>query len=592
MATLADITLRQDAFTEIRSNVSVPIGTALYVTNKNNVKPVLIYVSDTPPGDAETSGMELLPGESTIIPRDVDGVFIRALRGSSILGVSTSAILTSRMVPGASALEDAFIEIGDTTSLRVSSTSATTAFGELATAQAMPVVQITGQYGIRSDVITPTITSGTATTQDAKFVASTGTDPAGLAAILTAKEIAYKAGQGLSDRFTALFSAGQPNSTQQAGFITSESAFAFGYNGSDFGILHAKGGDLEQQLLTLTTPAAGSESATVTVDGNAYTVNLTSGTLEFNAFEISNSLSSQVPGYVFTSNGATITALAQVPDLGSGAFLFSSSTAAGGWVEIVAGILPVETWVNKVDWNVNPNIVVNPQLGNVYQIQVQYLGFGGIRFFIENEDTATFELVHIIKYANSATVPSVSNPIFRVGWACRNTGNTTDILVQGASASAFIEGHNVVDAESKGICATTTSIGTTSTNILALRNSRTFNGRTSRAAILPIFISMFSDTSKTGFFEVVRNPIVSAADMLSWSYFDQAQSPMEIATDKVTITGGDVVACFSVSGSSIALSLEGLFNSLSPGDSVAVTGRVSGGAAADFDLSFSWKDDL
>ena len=478
------------------------------------------------------------------------------------------------------------------TSIVNQSAFSTTAFGELSVAQNKPLIQITAQYGLLEDVLTPTI-GGTATTVDSKFSLSTGVGASNVAAIVSSREAQYKAGQGLLARFTSIFTDGVANSTQQAGLITSESIFGFGYNGAEFGIVHARGGELECQELTITTSAAGAENAIVTVDGAPYAVAISSGTAQDNAYEISVSLSSQVPGYIFTSNNNVVTALAQLPDFGSGAFAFVSGTAIGAWAEIQSGTLPVETWVNKTDWNVNPGIVINTALGNVYQVQMQYLGFGGIRFYIENQQTAAFELVHVIQYANTDTVPSVSNPIFRVGWAARNSGNTTDIIVQGASAAVFIEGIVAFDGLPRGLCQTQLSVTTTRTNVIALRNRITFNNTANRAEIVPILLSLATDSSKTAFFEIVANPETLFGDTLDWNYVDSSKSLMEFADDNVFITGGDVIACFSVRNTgSLLVDMQKILEAQRPGAAFSITARVSSGSSADMDASPVWREDL
>jgi len=464
-----------------------------------------------------------------------------------------------------------------------------TAFGELSTAEPTPLVQITAQYGLLDDVL-PVVIGGTAFTQDSNFVVSTGTGSTNASAIVSNREAQYKAGQGLIGRLTAIFTEGQPNSTQQAGFITSESAFAFGYNGDEFGILHSKDGQLENQELTITTGASGPENANVTVDGNLYLVPITSGTPQNNAFEIATYLDTNVPGYNFTSVDDVVYCLAQLPDFGAGAFAFSSSTAAGSWVQIQNGTIPTETWTPKANWNVYPDINIDPTLGNVYQIQIQYLGYGGIVFSIEDPETSKLEIVHIIKYANTSVVPSVSNPIFRLGWGCRNTGNTTDIQVKGASAAAFIEGKIVYDGLPKGICQTQPAVSTARANVISLRNRLTFNNTTNRAEIIPITSSFSTDTSRTAFFEIVRNPVY--ASPVTFERYE-TNSLMEIATDNVLVTGGEVVYCFTVkSSASVQVDLTDILEQMLPGEAYSIAASVSGGAASEMDAAFTFKEDL
>jgi len=468
---------------------------------------------------------------------------------------------------------------------------ATTAFGEAQVAELNAVLQITAQYGLRSDVLVAVL-GGTATTIDSKFSASTGTGANNVSAIVSSREATYRAGQGLLCRFTALFTQGVANSTQQAGFITSESGFTFGFDGTEFGISHSKDGALELQELQVTSDGTG--NVDITVDGNIYTVSLTSGSVQHNAYEIAVGLGGQVPGYRFSSTDDTVTCLAQLPDFGAGSFSYNplASGSAASFTEIQNGTVMTDTWTPKSQWNVNPNIDIDPTLGNVYQIQLQYLGFGGIKFFIEDPETAQFELVHIIKFANTSLVPSVQNPIFRMGWAARNTGNTSDIIVQGASGSIFVEGDIFFDGPQRGFCSSATGIGQDRTNILAIKNRLSFNGTANRAELLPRSLNLATDTTKTAVYEVIINPTVATGSSLIFES-QGAQELAEIATDNVEITGGSVLACFNVkSQGSFSSDLENALTSIPPGMIVSVTARVTSGNASDMDAAITYQDDL
>ena len=465
-----------------------------------------------------------------------------------------------------------------------------TAFGELQVASMTPVIQITAQYGLRAEVESAAI-GGTATAADSKFIVSTGTGANNISSIGSTRLATYRAGQGLLARYTALFTTGVANSSQVAGLLTSESIIGFGYNGADFGILHAKGGELEQWELQITAGAGVAENATITIDGNPYTVPFTAGVAGKNVYEAAVSLNSQVPGYGFSSHDDILVCLAKLPDLGGGAFTFSSGTATGTFTKIKDGLLPPETWVNKADWNVNPNININTTLGNVYQVQMQYLGFGGIKFYIEDPETALFELVHIIKYANSSTIPSVSNPIFRIGWGVRNTGNTTDIIAQGASGAIFIEGEIVVDGASIGASQTQT-IGTIKTSVISLQNRRTYYGAANRAEIIGRSLVLSTDTAKTAKFELILNPVVTVGEYLEF-VDGGANSLGELSRSAATITGGRVIAAYDVKAASpFKVDIGDVTSRLQPGDILCVAAKVSSGAASEMSAALTWQDDL
>lgn len=463
-----------------------------------------------------------------------------------------------------------------------------TAYDQLLVSNSTPVAQITAHYGILDDALAVNL-GGTTTTANSNFIASTGTGANNVSAIVSSREIQYRAGQGMRCEISALFTLGVANSTQQAGFLNSESAFCFGYNGADFGILHSRGGALENQELTLTTGAGGSENATINIDGNPYIVPITAGTTEENAYEIATYLDANVPGYNFSSVQSVVYALAQLPDFGGGSFTFTSSTAAGAWVQITTGTLATETWVNKVDWN-GVGVTIDPQKGNVYQIQMQYLGYGGIFFWVKDPLTSRFALVHTIHYESTDIIPSVANPIFRTGWACRNTGNTSDIIVMGASAGSFTEGMIHYDGRPKGLCRENLSVTTALENILTVRNRLTFNGEANRAEIIPLFLSLSTDTTKTAVFEIILNPVVTGA--LTFERYG-VNSLMEFADDQVLVTGGDVIACFDVSASgALLVDITKIIEEMLPGEQYCICAKVSSGASSEMDVALTWKEDL
>lgn len=474
--------------------------------------------------------------------------------------------------------------------LKVENTAATSAFGELQVAQMSPVLQVTAQYGLRSDVVTANL-GGSTSSVDSKFVASTGVGISNVSAIVSSKQATYRAGQGLLSRFTALFTQGKINSTQQAGFITSESSFAFGYNGDEFGLVHSRDGFLEHQDLKITTGATVDESAIVVIDGNIYAVPLTAGTPEHNAYEVSESLKTQVLGYDFSSVGDGVEVLAQLPDFGAGAFSFTSNTAVGVFTEIANGTIPSETWVKKADWNVNPDIDIDPTLGNVYQVQIQYLGFGGIKYYIENQKTANFELVHVIRYANTETKPSVKNPIFRIGWAARNKGNNTDIVTQGASGAIFVEGKIVPDGDRFGVNHTQLNVGTALTSVLSIQNRLTYFLTANRAELLIKSIILSTDTTKTAEFVIIINPIVATGQALEFiSHGDTRLA--ETSTSSVDVSG-TIVAAYNVKATSLVqIDINSLSAGILPGDIVCVAAKVSSGSASEMSASITVQDDL
>ncbi len=481
------------------------------------------------------------------------------------------------------------------------SESPKTAFGDLKSESMTPITQISAEYGLLEQVLTVADSeeSGTNTVVDNKFTCQTGTSATGLASITSFRQLTYNAGQGAMARITAIFSPGVALNQQAAGLISAENIFAFGFIGVDFGIIHAFDGENESQELTITTPAAGAENATITVDGDGFTVPLTAGTVQHNAFEISNSLNAQVANYTFSSNDDQVVAQARISGP-AGAFAFSSATAIAAWVQTVTGVFPTIELIKQVDWNVedrltgNAESILNPLKGNVYQIQYQYLGFGAIKFSVEDSATGDFILVHVIRFANKNTVPSVTNPTFRVGWISRNVGNTSNVTTSGGSASAFIEGMIRRSTPPRAEDNDQLSIGTILTNIITFRNRIHFEGMVNRVEVIPLLATLSAQTNKSAFFEVRANP--SFGGDLDFSYIDKANSVMEIATDSVTVSGGRLLAAKTVvSGSSEDLDfntrVEQIFAAL-PGQTFSIACRMSSGAAADAQATGTWTEGI
>ena len=157
----------------------------------------------------------------------------------------------------------------------------------------------------------------------------------------------------------------------------------------------------------------------------------------------------------------------------------------------------VLTTVTQANWNIdtmgagvlNPSgmTLTHTNLNN-YQIRFQYLGAGAIRFYIEDDLTGDFVLVHRINYTNNNTTPSVHNPNFHHSMWVDNGATTSNIVLKGASYAYFIEGqttfielhqpHNATGLKEK------TGV-TTEVAIITIRNKTTY---ASKANFIDIFL--------------------------------------------------------------------------------------------------------
>ena len=481
-----------------------------------------------------------------------------------------------------------------------------TAFGALNVSQLRPEIQIDAVYGLRDKTDTEifSATGGSASedfgTTGINFKCSTGTNIGGYGVIRSRRAVSYRPGQGLILRFTAGFSAPVALGAQRAGGINSENELSFGFNGVDFGIFWKSNGKLEIQTLTITAGASGSETATITLAGVAYSVNLTSGTAAHNAFEIASD-SDFAPGSAWRAyqNGDTVTFLAQALGDKTGTFSFSSATATGSLVETRAGSDGVETFIPQENWNndvmdgTGPSgMTLDPSKGNVFEIKLQYLGYGAITFFVENQDTGRFTLVHTIKYANLNTSPSLSNPSFKVGWFAASLGSTTDIYTFGASGMVGIEGEQqprrLPDAQE----SEKSGVGSTYTNIITVRNRNTFNGRVNLSEILPSNIEVAVDGTKISQYRVILNAVLGGEP--NWQYEDENNSIAEYDTAGTTATVGSnsqlILAGVLGKTANTSAILVDYDIHLIPGDTITIAVRTTSGST-DAAVSITWLED-
>lgn len=475
-----------------------------------------------------------------------------------------------------------------------------TSYDELKTENSNPITQISSRYDLLGQVLTVTDTasSGSNAVIDNKFTCKTGVASDGLASILTLRQISARPGQGLIARFDAIFTLGVENSQQAAGLITSENSYVFAFLGETFGVAHTHSGVSETQELTITTPASGAEIAVINVNGIAFNVNLTSGTVQHNAFEIAISLQSQVENYNFTSNNDQVVAQALLSGTQL-SFTFTSATAVASWVQEHAGVAVTVVFTPQDEWSEDNRLtgtveeILDPTKGNFYQIQVSS-NFGVVRFFVDDNKTGFPVLVHMITNANLSTTTNVTNPTWRLGWFTQNLGSTIDLTCSGSEAGAFIEGNSRRNNPPNSDSNNQLSVGTTLTNIMTFRNRIHFGGKVNRVEIFPQFVSVSSQANKSTFFKFLINPTFSGD--LDFFYIDKDNSVMEAAIDSVSVTGGEEIASLTISpNGGETLMFNERFDQdvvILPGVIFAIVAEAASGAGGDMQQSFSWQEDI
>lgn len=468
------------------------------------------------------------------------------------------------------------------------------AFGEQLISELTPVEQLLGTYGLRDRVVTLERNAATADGANSEYRVQTGTNTAGEARIASRIPTTYRPGQGVRARFTARFTAGVANSEQIAGPHTSVNGFSFGYDGTSFGVLHRHTGIQEVQTMTITVAATGAESVTLTLDGRNFIIAVTNVSKEQNAYEIASGLMGLTTEWVCDPVGDTVIFTAESGGDKVGAFgIVSTGVLAGTFVETTTGVAKVDDWVALASWNKQPAHTIDPINGNVFEVSYPYLGYGDIKYYIQNKDTGRFDLVHIIKYANTNTTTSLTDPNMPIAIHAANTGNNTNLTVASGSMAAFVEGKLVETEPPRADGANVAGVTTALKGLVAIRVMTSLGGKRANVRNLLKMVKASTDSAKGALIDIRLNPD-NMTTLPEFAYVAQNNSVMSVdKTGDWDFTTGRGLGSIVVG--SLASAIED-FNpenvTLVPGDIVVVGGAVLSGAASAIAAEIQWQEEL
>lgn len=471
------------------------------------------------------------------------------------------------------------------------------AFGALEVFQNKPYINVSSIYGIEERIY-ETFSNGTGSyanevdnSPGREIKVSTGTDVGGYGVVRSKKVLTYKSGIGSMGRFTARFSTPVANSIQRVGFQNIGNELAFGYNGTQFGILKRSGGRPEIRKLNITNPANSNQTLTITLNGTAYNVNVTNKSAQGNAFEISNGTFS---GWRVYNIGSNVYFEANTVDAKNGTYSVSSTGGfTGTFSQVAAGKSVQDSWYYQSDWNYDKLLtsddafILDHTKGNVYEIKFQYLGYGSLKFYIENPSTGEFVLVHDIHYSNTNSTPSLDLPNFKIGALAASLGSTTNIDVYCASLAAFHENALTFPTKVHSQIGSVSGISTTLKNVLAVKKTTLANNRLHISDIKIDTITAASEATKPVIFEVRLNPTFSE-DIL-WQANDN-DTPIVTTSTGGDVTGGELLYSVALSKSSnIFIDTTDLDMILSNDDVIAICARATNGTV-DAASSVVWSD--
>lgn len=467
-------------------------------------------------------------------------------------------------------------------------TSPLTQSGELPISEPTLYIKGSAIYGtIPSNFRTFVGTSGTATTENRQFKTTTGTDVGGFGVIRSFR--ALKDGYA---RFSVVFNEGVALSGQIAGLFNIGDGFCVGYDGVSFGVLHRYGGLPELRTLQITGGAGGSESATVFVNGTSFTIPLTSGDVQHNAFEIATYLEANLTGWNIEAVDDTVQIIAQSDGAKSGTYSFSSSSATATWSQVTAGATKTEDWIAQADFNGSVFEGFEPTNGNVYEIQYQSDGYGDVKFSVLNPETNRFVLMHSIRYGNTAVVPIVGNPSMKVGMAVFSLGSTTDMTMYAGEFKGYVSNNEPSIRNPRAYSNSKAGVTNAAfVNILTIRNGQSLNGYNNQIEIEPRLLTISTDSSKGAFIKVITNATVAGEP--DFQYINEDALTAQYDITGTTVTGGREIATFDVtSGGSLPIDLQSLAIRIPATLSITIAAKIVSGAASDVNASLTWYEDV
>lgn len=483
---------------------------------------------------------------------------------------------------------DMMREVGVRHPMPIRMPSQSSAEGDLHVAELTGFVQARATYNKRpANFREFTEGGGSVSYADREFKATCSGSTGSYGALRSLRSLNYKAGFGASIRFMARFEHGVAGTWQGVGGFNIGDEYSFGYNGTDFGIWHRYGGLAEVQRLTITTPAGGSETADLKLDGMSYLIPLTSGTAAHNAKEIADWLQSNQSTVNGRQNGDTVTIFWQSDGPKTGTMSFSSDgDAAGSLAEITNGVTKTSDFIAQSDWNGETPDGFDPTKYNAYHIEYD----GNARFFIEDPATSTYIIAHDLEYLNASTSPPLGDPSLGIGIYSTNVGGHSGVSCYAASLSGFVDGKPARIRNPRGFENTKDISSGTETPLFTVRNVEVINGVANHVEIEPTLLSIANDGGRVAVFRIRGNATLGGESNFQYQNEDNLVS--EVDTSASTASGGLLIAAFTLGrNQSKVIDLTNLRIRIPPTISYTVSAELLAGGSADLGASLTWYED-
>jgi hypothetical protein len=234
-------------------------------------------------------------------------------------------------------------------------------------------------------------------------------------------------------------------------------------------------------------------------------------------------------------------------NIGASTFAQTRAGATGNELHI-----PQSTWNgDKLDGTGPSKFVADWTKGNVFQILIQYLGFGAIKFQVEcyppDANNSTFVTVHTLRIPNTLTVPSFRNPSFPFTMAVYSAGSTTNLNVKSASFAGFIEGKKFLQGNRfTYYAAPNAAVNSTAyLPLFTILNGRTFSNNLSdmmvnQSVINIISVSAAQEHNNPSALYLIKNGTLAGTPVFT-QYATNSVSYVDTSATAITFTSNSQI---------------------------------------------------
>lgn len=274
----------------------------------------------------------------------------------------------------------------------------------------------------------------------------------------------------------------------------------------------------------------------------------------------------------------------------------------------------VDTWIDQDNWNIDTmngsgssGIILNPLMGNIYRIQYHWLGFGVVKFYIQDPNNGEWILVHSLKLLNNQVSPMITNGSSQLfASVYTSNGATSDITLKTASMAGMIQGKTTITTNSRfGYDASTTTgffrSASSALNLFTLGNRLEYptGGLINQTMIYPDTLSLYNNSGQTVYFYLYRN----VSNLFTYTNIDTTTSVAEVYLSTTSsgdlITGGTLLDFFIVPNNSegLIIDLSSLQIQLAPGETLTIAAAKTVGGFLNLSTvnvyaSLSWTEGL